>query len=232
MSIVVLTPLNAVITSRSRRREIAQRLIAGGFRLFLWFLHAMRVHRIEIEGKDILAAERGALVVANHPTLIDVILLVAHTPGAVCIVKSDILRNPFMRGVVSAAGYIPNDANPEALIIDCANALKDGNNVVLFPEGSRSKIGVPRKLQRGVANIAMRTGAPIRIVTISCNPPTLYKGQKWFEIPPRASLIRAEVHRRIDTMRQFGDLTPTLGSRRLTDHIANLFSELLGDGKD
>lgn len=230
LSAAVLAPLNVVVHSPSRRRRIAQQLIARGFRLFLWFLQFMGVMRMEIRGGDILAAERGAVVIANHPTLIDVILLVAHTRAALCVVKGDILRNPFMRGVVGAAGYIPNDADPEALIRDCADALKDGNNVIMFPEGSRTGIGVPRTLQRGVANISLRTGAPIRIVTVSCEPRTLYKGQKWYDIPPRRWLIRAEVRGRIETAAQFGHLTPTLGSRRLTEHLSNLFAELLGDG--
>ena len=229
MSLCVLAPLNLVVRSPERRRQIAQCLIAGGFRLFLWFLQTMGVMHMEIEGSESLAAERGTLIVANHPTLIDVILLVAHTRAALCVVKGDILRNPFMRGVVRAAGYIPNDADPEALIRDCANALEDGNNVVMFPEGSRTRIGHPRTLQRGVANIALRTAAPIRIVTISCEPRTLYKGQKWFDIPPRRWLIRAEVRGRIETATQFGDMPPTIGSRRLTEHISSLLAELLGD---
>ena len=229
LSLLVLAPLNVVIHSPSRRRQIAQGLIARSFRLFLWFMQSMGAMRMQVVGADILAAERGALVVANHPTLIDVILLVAHTHAALCVVKGDILRNPFMRGVVGAAGYIPNDADPEALIRDCANALKDGNNVIVFPEGSRTRIGLPRTLRRGVANIALRTAAPIRIVTISCDPRTLYKGQKWFEIPPRRWLIRAEIRGRIETATQFGDLIPTLGSRRLTEYLSNIFEELLGD---
>ncbi|MEN3976590.1 lysophospholipid acyltransferase family protein [Emcibacter sp. SYSU 3D8] len=230
LSLCVLAPLNIVVRSPQRRRQVAQRLIARGFSLFLWFLQSIGVMRMEIAGRDILATERGTLVVANHPTLIDVILLVAHTRAALCVIKGDILRNPFMRGVVGAAGYIPNDADPEALIRDCARALKDGNNVIMFPEGSRTKIGLPRTLQRGVANIALRTAAPIRIVTITCEPRTLYKGQKWFDIPPRRWLIRAEVRGRIETATQFGELTPTLGSRRLTEHLSNIFTELLGDG--
>ena len=60
-----------------------------------------------VEGAERLR-EPGRLIVANHPTLLDVVLLVSQMPEVDCIVKRGLWRNPFLRWPVSWAGYLPN----------------------------------------------------------------------------------------------------------------------------
>jgi hypothetical protein len=93
-------------------------------------------------------------VLANHPTLIDVVFLISLLPNADCVVKR-VACNPFMRGPVRAAGYISND-DGAGLVDDCIAAVRAGGSLVIFPEGTRSVPGQPPRLQRGAANIAVR----------------------------------------------------------------------------
>jgi len=71
-------------------------------------------------------------------------------------------------------------------VIDaCVARLAAGRSVVLFPEGSRSpEVGL-RPFKRGVAHIALRSGAPILPVFLHCDPPALKKGQPWWAVPDR-----------------------------------------------
>ena len=75
----------------------------------------------------------GLLVLANHPTLVDVVLLVSRLPNADCVVKSRLANNPFTRGPVRATVYICND-NGAGLVDDCIASVRSGHNLLIFPE--------------------------------------------------------------------------------------------------
>ena len=66
--------------------------------------------------------EPGILVVANHPTLIDVLVLMSHMPQADCVVKQRYYDHLFLGGTARAAGYIPSRDGP-GLIADCVERL-------------------------------------------------------------------------------------------------------------
>lgn len=231
LSLTVFPLINIAVSDVERRASLSQGLVHRSFRLFTWFMAACGVIKVEVQNAERLAHERGALIVANHPSLIDVVLIISLMDRAQCIVKHEVWRNPFMRGVVTATRYIKNDDDPEKLINDCTETLKNGNNLVIFPEGSRTVPGRSRKLRRGVANIALRAGAPIRPVTITCVPPTLKKGEKWYQIPPRRVLYTLEVQERIDMEPFIGEARLSVASRRLTEHLANIFEGILENGE-
>ncbi len=127
---------------------------------------------------------RGVVLVANHPSLIDVVLLVSLVPRTLYVAKSALLRNPFLSSIVRATA-LPDDATlPDV----AAPYLKAGWNVLIFPEGTRTpwesgkverwkggKVGV---LKRGAAQLAIRTGAPIVCVRETLSRRILAKRQK------------------------------------------------------
>jgi 1-acyl-sn-glycerol-3-phosphate acyltransferase len=169
----------------------------------------------------------AVLVLANHPSYIDVVVLLSLMPRATCVVKAGLWANPFFSGVLSAAGYIRN-SNPEGVIDDCDRALDTGNAVIVFPEGTRSTPKEPLKFLRGAAHIALKSGRPILPVLLQCQPPTLTKGSRWYQIPARPFLFRVTVR---DELRA-GSLTDlhkpsVIAARRLTHALEGYFSEEL-----
>ena len=168
-----------------------QLLIHHAFRLFAWFMITIGLIRVTWVGRERLR-ERPILVVANHPTLIDVVLLVAAMPQADCIVKTAAERHPLLRRLVKGAGYIPND-RPEPLIAAGTECLRQGRSLLLFPEGTRSPEGRLGAFRRGAARIALRSGSDLVPVVITCSPPTLMKGQPWYDVPECAAHITLTV---------------------------------------
>ncbi|MDO8423917.1 MAG: lysophospholipid acyltransferase family protein [Parvibaculum sp.] len=220
LTATVFPLINLLIADREKRAIVAQRLVHWAFRLHVFYMTLFGVIGVTMIGVEKLENDRGVLVVANHPSLLDVVLLIAAMKRAQCIVKYQIWGNPFMRGVVSAADYIRNDGDPEKLLEDCGAKLARGQNIVIFPEGSRTVPGVPMKLQRGVANIAVRLGAPIRLITIDCVPPSLMKGQKWYQIPTVKSQFTITVHGLIDISRFMSDSNSSVAARHLNTYLA------------
>ena len=187
-----VAPVLRCLPGSAREREFrGQRLVHHWFRFFVRFMQGLGLHSVRIEGAERLR-EPGQLVVANHPTLLDVVLLVAQMPQADCVVKRAAWSNPFMRWVVQAAGYVPNDLG-EGLIEACATRLAAGRTLLLFPEGTRSPERGLGPFQRGTAHVALRAGRPILPVFIHCDPPTLMRGQPWYDVPERRFAYRIEV---------------------------------------
>jgi 1-acyl-sn-glycerol-3-phosphate acyltransferase len=222
LSIIAFPPL--LVFSKKNRKNYARGIIQKSFRLFLWFMEAVGIMRLEIIGKEKLRNCGRSLVIANHPTLIDVVAIVSLVPAASCVVKRSMWKNPFLGGVVRSANYISN-LEPDDLITDCAKDLTDGNSLLIFPEGTRSKPGKPLHFVRGTAHIALATGAPILPLVIRCNPSTLTKSEKWYQIPPRRFHLQIEVLDPIlvnDWVNP--DETQTIAARKLTHALENFYN--------
>ena len=183
LSLVVLPLLGCYPGSRERRERRAQRAIHWSARAYLRALRMLRILRIDCVGAERLR-EPGTLVVANHPTYLDVLVLMSVMPQADCVVKEQYYENPLFGGAARAAGYIPSGDGPR--VVDaCVERLIGGRSVIMFPEGTRSPANGLGPFQRGAAHMALRTGRNPVPVVVGCTPPTLYRGQPWWEVPER-----------------------------------------------
>ena len=223
LRLLVFPLLQIGVRDPARRRALVRRTVQRSFASFIEMMRFVGVLRYEIHGRERLQRE-GLLVLANHPTLLDVVFLVSQIPNADCIVKSALLRNPFMRGPVLAAGYVFNDSG-SGLVEDCVAAVRRGGNLVIFPEGTRTRRGEPLRLQRGAAHVALRGGFDITPVRIRCVPMSLGKGEKWYRVPPRRMHFSLQIGADIPIAgfraEEEGD---TVAARRLTEHLADYFS--------
>lgn len=220
LSVIWFNILLVFVWDNIRRYRIARRSIAASFRLFLTVTRVLGVLDYRIDGVDILRQERGCLVVANHPTLIDYVLLASVMPETDCLVKSALLKNPFLSGVVRAADYLVN-SQADALLPTSQQRLAQGDTILIFPEGTRTRPGEAMTLQRGAANIAVRCHSDLRVVTIHCSERMLDKESKWYQVPPTKPLFTVEVRERlqIDHFYDANLQEPALAARQLNRHL-------------
>jgi 1-acyl-sn-glycerol-3-phosphate acyltransferase len=217
----LVAPLLLLLVRHHRRRSALVRwAIHHLFRVFVAMLCALRVCSLEVRGRDRLK-RNGLLILASHPSLIDVVFLMALVRDADCIVKAALLRNPFTRGPVRAAGYVCNDSGP-GLIDDCVASVRSGNNLIVFPEGTRTPAGAALgRLQRGAANLALRGELAITPVRITCSQQMLGKSDKWWRVPRRAGHFVIDVGADIPIDSHLAeDGAQALAARRLTDELA------------
>lgn len=192
MGLLVFPMLRLLVRDPVRLGALARGLIRRSFAGHVALMRRLGVLSYELHGLERLE-RRGLLVLANHPTLIDVVFLVSLIPQADCVVKSRLLANPFTRGPVKATGYVCNDSGA-GLVEDCIRTVRSGRNLVIFPEGTRTPRGEDLgPLQRGAANIAVRGRIDVTPVLVTCQPRTLAKGEKWYRVPSRRFHVRIEV---------------------------------------
>ncbi|MDE1474946.1 1-acyl-sn-glycerol-3-phosphate acyltransferase [Xenorhabdus bovienii] len=175
-----------------KRCRLARHSISACFRLFFFLTRKVGVLDYHFDGIEKIRMDKGCLIVANHPTLLDYVLLASTLPDVDCIVKSALLRNPFVSGVIRSANYLIN-SEAESLLPICRERLTAGHNILIFPEGTRTIPDHPITLQRGAANIAVRCGCNLRVVHIICSQKMLDKKSKWYQIPPKKPIYTITV---------------------------------------
>ena len=230
LAVVVFPAISLFTPEVSRRRERHYALMRLAFRAFIGMLTSFRVIAVKIDEPDTLQSSRGVVVVANHPTLIDIALLSAFIPRAQCIVKRELWDSPFLGPIMRGGGYIPNDLEPEALIRTCGAALAEGRSLIIFPEGTRSRPGVPLRFQRGFAHIATLLKADIQLAFISCTPPMLGKGVKWWAIPPSRPQFRISPAGWIRATSWQGDIHRSITARTIVRQLERVYNDRLAIG--
>lgn len=195
--LVFFPALHLVTRDRSRRKRYARAAIRRLFRAFVALMAGLGVLRWRTSGIETIEPGRPCLIIANHPSLIDVVFLLAFLPWVGCVVKSSLWRNPSMGPMLHAAGYISN-RTPLETLQDCISAIAAGDSLVLFPEGTRTRPGQPIHFTPGAAAIALRARCPVVPVLISCRPATLAKGEPWYRIPRSRVNVSIDVQPALD----------------------------------
>ena len=174
-------PLLAFFSQRRMRA-----LVRASYRLFVGAARVTGLFRVSISAADRarFARTRGRVIVANHLTLIDIVILIATLPDSTSIAKAAAKRNFFYSQIVRSV-FLVND-DPARALDEAQRLLAQGVNVIVFPEGTRTPADAPaRKLRRGAAQIALHANVPLLPIRIACDPPVLAKGQPWHDVADR-----------------------------------------------
>ena len=125
-----------------------------------------KLWRIRVEGKENERPGVSYLICANHQSMLDPVLLgaaIQHNPKYMA--KAELLRVPFVGSLVKALGAYPIDrgGSDVSAIKKTIALLKEGESVIMFPQGTRHKGVDPRttKVKFGCAMIAGRAEVPV-----------------------------------------------------------------------
>ena len=217
---LVVGPALYLIPGSKRRAAIARRVIGALFSTFVEVMRFLGVLRYRIRMEAPLPSP-PFLVVANHPSLIDVIFLIKLFPTADCVVKRAHWSNPFMMSAVRAANYVPN-SNTADVLAQCAERLRKGTVMTIFPEGTRTVPGEEPRYHRGPALLALETGASLLPVRIKVEPTTLTKSEPWYHIPERQVLVELTVLPHIEPKKTASIRTDSIN---LNAQLKSLLSE-------
>jgi 1-acyl-sn-glycerol-3-phosphate acyltransferase len=222
---LILMPLVRILpSSRDRKRARARAVMRVSLRLYVAIMAGLKGMTYEFRDAQRLG-RAGQLIIANHPSLLDVVFLLAFVPGTGCVVKASLWRNLLTRGAVTLAEFVKND--PTAAMIESASAaLTQGQTLIMFPEGTRTVPGRPFVFHRGAANIALRAATVVTPVYIRVYPTTLTKAEPWYRIPPLRPHFSLVVGDDID-LTSLRNLPLPSASRALNGHLQTHFQEKL-----
>ncbi len=170
--------LAAYVFSQDRERSFQRlnHLFYRGFFFLLRLLVPWNKWRIQEEVRRI----RSSIIVCNHVSYLDPILMIALFERHKTIVKDRFFRMPIFRTVVGLSGYLPSSSSGETsdLMVrrleEMDAFLGSGGVLFVFPEGTRSRDGTVGRLNKGVFKIARFCGKPFKVLSIR-NTDKLYQ---------------------------------------------------------
>ncbi len=210
-------PLTCWRVAGPKRAEYARYLSHLAFRFFTAFLAVVGVWRYRVEGAEKLQRP-GRIIVANHPSFLDIVLLFAQVENAVCIVKPSLVSLPLVGRPIRCCGHLPA-ADPQVLVAEAVRILQTGACLILFPQGTRTPPGSEMRFQRGVARIALEADAPVVPVYFHYRPLLLGKQQRWYHVPkvtPRVGVTAGEELRPAEVA---AGLPIAIASRRFSQQL-------------
>lgn len=201
-------------------QTLGRRVITWGFRAYLGILKTLCACRLDLSAIDVLSKQGPMVIVANHPSLLDAVLITSRLPNAVCVMKSSLMDNLLFGAAARLAGYVRNDV-PLTMILQSTEVLTQGGQVVIFPEGTRTRNFPIEPLLPVVGLMAQRCGVPIQSLLIEFSSPYLGKNWPLWRQPSLPLNISIRLGRRFD---------PPTNARAFTQSLQTHFHETLSSG--
>lgn len=171
-------------------QSVGRHAICSGFRIYLAFLRVFCACRFELGGLEGLRRDGPMVLVANHPSLLDAVLVLSCLPNAVCVMKASLLDNILFGSAARMARYIRNDA-PWKMLQNARRELADGAQLVIFPEGGRTRSFPLDRCMPSAGLIASRARVPVQTLLIEFSTP--YLGKAWPLFRPPALPLRCRI---------------------------------------
>lgn len=216
----VLFPVLSLKYKGKERREKFAQIIKNSWKFFISVMENSKEIKVHIDGN--ISDIKGKVVVASHPSFIDIILLIGNMPASLCLAKKDLLKNPVMRNIVKSL-YIINDVEPEEFKKSAVEALNDGYNIIIFPTGTRTLPGEDVKIHKGAAQIAIAAGVDIIPVRIETDFPFLIKNHFPLDAGDKTVNYKLTVQPEI----KLSDFDPSLTEIKLRNHICEKIKECI-----
>jgi len=225
----ILYPLLVIfIKDRQKRQTKFMFHMNKAWKNFTKFMQITRaIGKVEVEGLENINTSKTPIIIANHNTLLDIVLLGANITNFNCVVKQALWKHPFLGLVMRGSGFIPNTGG-EDFINRCQDGLNQNRPLIIFPEGSRALPDEPIKFHRGASQIIVRTDSPIIPVTIICTPITLQKDSPWYNVPSSPPNYKIKIHKQIVIPNEISNETVTPKKvRKLNTHIETQMRNLI-----
>ena len=202
-------------------RRFCRELVRVPWVFFIWLCEICGYLKKNFDARNL--GRPGEIIVANHPSLLDVVFFLASVKNLNCVVKGELSKNVFLSFAIKSCGYISN-SDGEAMLQACKDALNDGESLLIFPEGTRTKEQIVfRKAPFFVAIKAARILTP---VVINMRPQSLKKEQSWLDVPSERIRYDFSIAKSVDLASFRSDRPDPVRVRLLQSEILEIYKEL------
>jgi 1-acyl-sn-glycerol-3-phosphate acyltransferase len=173
----VVALLIFAVTAPFDRRRVALHLFTCAWCSF--YVYANPLWRVRVHGRDRLPWRGPAVIVVNHLSLVDILVVAGLYRPFKWVSKSSVFRVPFLGWNMTLNGYVPITRGAadsvRAMLNRCRELLDQGSPVLFFPEGTRSADGKLQEFRDGAFRLARSAGVPVIPVALTGTHETLPK---------------------------------------------------------
>lgn len=145
----------------------AREFVSGSFRMFTNVMRVTGALSLKVDDRAKYRDIHGKIIIANHPSMLDFVFIMSLVPNANCIVKGGLAKS-ILAGVVRQC-YIVNTLDFDQLCELCKQTIDKGNNVIIFPEGTRTPRHGKNPYKKGAARIAYYANCGVQPILVGGN---------------------------------------------------------------
>ncbi len=155
------------------------------YRVAMWIANAgvrSAGIKVDIQGMENVPAGRACIFMCNHVSNLDPPVVLPLLPGRCSVMlKKELMSIPILGRAMRMGQFVPVERGgkrdaAQASVLAAGKALNDGLNMLVFPEGTRSKDGRLSAFKKGPFFLAMETKAPVVPVAIMGTEKMMRKG--------------------------------------------------------
>ena len=223
LGIIAFPIMKIIWRKKADFQKNARRFTSALFRFFTAVTSVLSLAKVKVDDREKLRNLKGCVLVANHPSLFDVVVLISQIPNANCIVNSYLKKN--ILAAVVASLYITNDHEYSELAGLCRKTIADGNVLIIFPEGTRSTIYGQNRYKKGAARMALAAECPVVPVFIGGNDKLGLRKKDSLFLFNHTDCYRYDLFVKDEiNSSDFKDLPEPAAARRLTEKIREALS--------
>ncbi|MEU4242504.1 lysophospholipid acyltransferase family protein [Actinoplanes sp. NPDC026619] len=182
-----------LVTLPFDRRRVALHLYSSAWAAFYVYLNPL--WRLRVRGRDRLPWHGAAVLVANHASLIDILVLFALFRPFKWVSKQEIFRVPVIGWNMRLNGYVPvvrgSAASVRQMMERCDRLLAAGSPLMMFPEGRRTSDGALQPFKDGAFDLAVRHGVPVFPIAVHGTGRAL---------PRKGLILREHIQARVEVL--------------------------------
>lgn len=227
VSSIVLFPIALLLWATTvlfdRRLVLLHRFTCFWASLYTWL---NPVWRVRIDGREKIAPNTAYVMVVNHQSLLDILVLFRLFTHYKWVSKIENFRIPCVGWNMSLNRYIKlrrgDRDSVEQMMAACEHTLAEGNSIMMFPEGTRSMDGRLKAFKHGAFTLAQRMRAPILPIIVEGTAQAL---------PKRGFVLqgRHAIHIRVLDAIPYPHFAQ-LSVEALTEHVRSMMAAELATG--
>jgi len=156
LGVLILPLMRCVLHPKTRFQKYGRRTISALLRFFVLIMHGIGIVDLVVENREKYKHLTSKIIVANHPSLLEVVMLFSLFPNADSIVTAYLDHNVLF-GIVRQL-YILNSRDFDDIVKTCTESLNQGNCMIIFPEGTRTPRSGRVILKKGAARLSLLSG--------------------------------------------------------------------------
>ncbi|MFO7575971.1 MAG: lysophospholipid acyltransferase family protein [Bacteroidales bacterium] len=169
--IVLMFPFTCLIWFSAYPFDSDRKLVHRFLRLQGWFLtHTIPLWSFKVEGKEKIRRDQSYVIISNHQSILDILLLDNIRGDYRWISKAENFRVPILGLSMRMANYISiergNKDSAVKMLEDARKSLERNISIMMFPEGTRSKTDSLLPFKTGAFQLALRADKPILPVVV------------------------------------------------------------------
>ncbi|MGN0014254.1 MAG: lysophospholipid acyltransferase family protein [Candidatus Gastranaerophilaceae bacterium] len=184
----IIFPLLRIFSNNPKKE--ASKIIYKSWHFLILYLTFFKI--IKINYPKELTEIKNKVIVASHPSYIDIVILIGLIPNSICLAKKNILKNPIMKNIVKML-YITNDTDIDNFKIQSKEVLDSGFNIIIFPAGHRTKNEENIHIHKGAALLAIENNIPIIPIQINVHPSFLQKESCLLDLGDKTAVFDIEM---------------------------------------